>query len=65
MDSKRFQINGQDWKDWLKNALIFVIPDFIVFLGALSIKFSAEGSLVVVLALNLIIDLLRKFVSGK
>ena len=54
-----------DWKAWLKNALIFVLPDFLVFLGALSAKFSAEGSLVVVLILNLIIDLLRKYLAGR
>lgn len=63
--SKRFTLNGEDIKAFLKNALIFVAPDFIVFLGALSAKFSAEDSLVVVLVLNLVIDLLRKWISGK
>ena len=54
-----------DWKAWLKNALIFVLPDFLVFLGALSAKFSAEGSLIVVLILNLAIDLGRKYLASR
>ena len=63
--SPKFQLNGKDFKEWGKNALIFVAPDLILFLGALSAKFSAEGALIMVLALNLTIDLLRKFISGK
>lgn len=65
MESKRFTLNLVDIKKWLKNALVFVGPDLIVFLGALSAKFSAEGALVLVLILNLLIDLLRKFLAGK
>ncbi len=64
-DSKRFTLNREDLKGWLKNALIFVAPDLIVFLGALSVKLSADGALVAVLVLNLLIDLLRKYLSGK
>lgn len=65
MLSKRFTLNKADTLAWLKNALIFIAPDLVVFLVALSAKFSAQGALFVVLALNLVIDLLRKFVSGK
>ena len=56
---------GGDFKGWFKNALVFVAPDLIVFAGALSAKFSTEGAITAVLVLNLGIDLLRKFVSGK
>lgn len=65
MQSKRFTLNRSDFKGWFKNALVFVAPDLIVFAGALSAKFSTEGAITAVLVLNLGIDLLRKFVSGK
>jgi len=55
----------KELKAWLKNAVIFVVPDFIVFLGALAAKFSAEGAFITVLILNLIIDLLRKYMATR
>lgn len=55
----------EDIKAWLKNALIFALPDFLVFMGALSAKFQAEGAIVVVLMLNLLIDLGRKYLANR
>lgn len=63
--SKRFTLNKEDVLRVLKNALIFIAPDAIVFLGALAAKFSAEGAFIAVLILNLAIDVLRKFIAGK
>jgi len=65
MNSKRFTLNGNDFRNWFKNAIIFAAPDLVVFLGAMSARFSAEGALVAVLFLNLVIDILRKYISGK
>jgi hypothetical protein len=63
--STRFTLNKDDIMAFLKNALIFIAPDLIVFLGALAAKFSADNAFVIVLVLNLLIDLLRKFLAGK
>jgi len=63
--SERFTLNTTDIKAWLKNAAIFVAPDLIIFLGALAAKFSAEGAFVIVLVLNLVIDLLRKYIKAR
>jgi hypothetical protein len=63
--SERFTLNSKDIKGWLKNVLIFAAPDLVVFLGALSLKFSADGAIVAVLLLNILIDLIKKFVAGK
>jgi hypothetical protein len=63
--STKFTLNKADVLAWLKNALIFAAPDLIVFFGALAAKFSADNAIIVVLILNLIIDLLRKFLAGK
>jgi len=52
-------------KAWLKNTLIFVAPDLIIFFGALASKLSAEGAFIAVLILNLAIDLLRKYLSSR
>jgi len=65
MYSKRFTLNKTDIKNWFKNALLYAGPDLIVFFGALSAKFSAEDMFVAVIFLNLVIDLLRKYISGK
>jgi hypothetical protein len=55
----------EDFKAWFKNAVIFVLPDLIVFMGALTAKFQAQGAIVVVLILNLAIDLLRKYLATR
>jgi hypothetical protein len=63
--SKKYTLNKADIEAFLVNAIIFIAPDLIVFLVALSAKFSAEGAIVMVLVLNLAIDLIRKFIAGK
>ena len=65
MQSKRFTLNRADFGNWFRNALVFIAPDVVLFLGALSAKASAEGALIAVLVLNLVIDLLRKFIAGR
>lgn len=61
--SKNFRLIDEDKKRILKNVLLFVGPDLIVFFGALAAKLSAEGAFILVLILNLIIDVLRKWIS--
>lgn len=62
--SARFTLNSTDFKKMALNFVIFALPDFIVFLGALAAKFTADGAIVVVLILNLLIDGLKKFLAG-
>lgn len=64
MESTRFSLNGEDVKKIITNFIIFAAPDFIIFLGALAAKFSAEGLLVAFLITNIVIDALRKFIAG-
>ena len=63
--SKKYTLNRADVEAFLVNAIIFIAPDLIVFLGALAAKFSAQGAIVTVLVLNLLIDLVRKWIAGK
>ncbi len=64
--SPKFALISYDWKKWLYNAAIFMIPVAIFFLGEL-IKIVPQdwqyGALALY-ALNLIIDILRKWVGS-
>ena len=67
--SKRFQLNKEDIKRVLKNALIFAAPALFVLLADL-IKVlpdwvSGPWLVVALWLVNLATDAIRKFVSGK
>jgi hypothetical protein len=63
--SKRFSLNKEDLLKWGKNALIFLAPVLIVFFTAIRDGASIENALYLVYlwAINVVIDLLRKFVQ--
>ena len=68
-ESKRFTLNREDLKRVLKNALIFAAPALLLLgadiLKALPEWLSGPWLLVGLWVLNWLLDLLRKFVSGR
>jgi hypothetical protein len=64
--STRLDLNTLDWKNWGRNALIFLAPALLAFLVALQSGASLRQSLgfVYLWTLNTAIDLLRKFIQG-
>lgn len=65
--SPRYTLNKEDWKKWGRNVLIFSSPLLILFLMEIQKGTSPKVALTLVYAafLNAIIDLLKKYVSGK
>ena len=65
--SNRFTLNKTDLLKWGKNALIFLAPALIIFLTAIKSGADLKDALFLVYlwGLNVVIDLLRKFVQGK
>ena len=64
--SQRFTLNREDVMAWLKNSAIFFAPFALVFLLALQQGSDLKDSLDILklYGLNVVIDLLRKFVNG-
>ena len=67
MNSKRFTLNSTDVNNWLNNSLVFLAPFALVFLVSIQSGTSFKDSLNVLYlyALNISIDLLRKFVAQR
>ena len=67
VQSSRFTLNKQDVSAWTKNALIFLAPALIVLIGSFQNLIPADASwgVVVLYALNVLVDILRKFIQGK
>lgn len=69
MKSKRFSLNGLDWKKIGQNALVFLAPALLVLLGdltkALPEWFDGAYLVVALYVVNILVDALRKFVNGK
>lgn len=65
--SKRFDLNKEDLNKWINNSLVFFAPALLVFLIQIQAGKDINESLVAVKlwVLNTLIDLLRKFISGK
>lgn len=65
--SKRFTLNQADVEKVLKNAAIFLAPALLVFLLQIQSGKDWKEALVAVelWALNITIDLLRKFTAGR
>lgn len=65
--SKRFELNKVDWLKIGKNSLIFLAPAVIVFLGAIRTGADMKDALYLVYlwVIDVIIDILRKFIAGK
>jgi hypothetical protein len=64
--SERFSLNKEDVKKWLKNAALFFAPALLVFLIAIEAGTPREEALYLVYlwALNVLIDLTRKFLAS-
>lgn len=60
------RLQALDWKKWAKNTLIFAAPFALVFLTAVQAGTPVKEALYVVYlyALNVAIDLLKKFLAG-
>lgn len=67
MPSQRFTLNTTDLKNWLQNALIFLAPVLIMAIPSLegAIPTDWKWAAVTLWALNVLLDLLRKFIAGK
>jgi hypothetical protein len=65
--SKQFTLNGADYKRVLKNAVVFLAPAIVVLLASLRniVPADASWAVVALFVLNVVTDLIRKFVSGK
>ena len=66
-ESARFTLNKTDMKEWVKNTLIFAAPVLIVAIPSLINQIPADYkyAAVILYALNIALDILRKFVNGK
>lgn len=66
-DSKRYALNSQDIRQWIKNLLIFSSPILILILTELQKGMPLEQvkPLIMAALINALIDILRKFVDGK
>jgi len=62
---KNLKLNKEDVKKWLNNTAIFAAPFLLVFLVSVQSGADINESLYVLYlyALNVIIDLLRKFIA--
>lgn len=67
MASERFTLNKEDVKKWLKNALVFLGPAILVLLVSISdaLPKDAQWGIVALYVVNLVTDLLRKFLAGR
>jgi len=65
--SKRFTLNKEDVRKWLKNTAIFLAPAVLVFLVAIQAGTPRDEALYLVYLwlLNTFIDITRKFIAGK
>ena len=65
--SERFTLNNQDWQKWGKNVLVFASPILILILTELQNGKTLEElkPLVYAVVIQALIDLFKKFISGK
>jgi len=67
IESKRFSLNREDLQKWAKNTLIFLAPALIIFLTAIQSGVPVKEALysMYLWALNVVIDILKKFIQEK
>ena len=65
--SGRFELNKKDVEKWLKNTAIFAAPAALIFLTEIQAGKSLDEALVAIKVwlLGTLIDLFRKWISGK
>lgn len=66
MQSKKNSLNKFDWKRWGLNTLTFLAPAVLIFLTAIQAGVPVKDALfsIYLWALNVAIDLTRKFIEG-
>lgn len=66
MQSSRFELNTQDLKKIGLNALIFLAPTLLVLIASFKniVPQDTQTGIIVLFALNIATDLVRKFVKG-
>ncbi len=66
MVSPRFTLLKTDIKAWLKNTLVFLAPALLVLIASAIKELPADAKygVVVLYVLNVLMDILRKFVDG-
>lgn len=66
MQSQRFTLNSQDVEKWFHNAVVFLAPAALLFLLEIKSGKTLEESVISLKlwALNVAIDLLKKFIAG-
>ena len=67
MKSTRFTLNKADMVAWLRNSLIFLGPALLVLLASIVkvVPVDSKYAVIVLFAINMATDLLRKFLAGK
>jgi len=65
MNSGRFELKVDDWQRWAKNALKFLLPALLLFMGALKTGTPLRDALWIayLYLFNVVYDLLNKWVS--
>jgi len=65
--SKQFSLNGVDFQRIFKNAVIFLAPALIVLIASFQdiVPKDASWAVVALFVLNVVTDLIRKFVAGR
>lgn len=64
--SKRFALDREDVRKWLKNTAIFLAPAAIVFFDVLQAGGTMDEALIALKlwGFNVVVDILRKFLAG-
>lgn len=67
MQSNKFELNTQDMKRVGLNALVFLAPTLLVLFASFKnvVPADTQTGVVVLFALNIATDLIRKFVKGE
>lgn len=67
MQSRKFSLNTEDLKRWGHNALVFAGPAILVLLASAMKAVPADWqfAVVVLYVLNVLTDLLKKFLAGQ
>ena len=67
MQSKKFELNTQDMKRVSLNALVFLAPTLLVLIASFKniVPSDTQTGVIVLFALNIATDLVRKFLKGE
>ena len=65
--SNKFSLNAQDLNNWVRNTIIFLAPALLALFASIqgSLPKEATSGIVALYILNVLTDLLKKYVAGK